>query len=110
MSGRTLTGTLRDLCMELQTTFLQREETQQRFNDDYERQHQRMIDGITQSNELSILLYTQKREKTFHLAYALKKVTASHQDFSSDRSPYDHIVSDLNYEIDRYARLIEALR
>ena len=110
MSGRTLTGTLRDLCMELQTTFLQREETQQRFNDDYGRQHQRMIDGITQSNELSILLYTQKREKTFHLAYALKKVTASHQDFSSDRSPYDHIVSDLNYEIDRYARLIEALR
>ena len=110
VSGRTLTNMLKDLCVELQTTFEQRAEAQQRFNDDYKRQHQRMIDGITESNELSILLYTQKREMTFHLAYALKKVTAEYQDFSSDRRPYDHIVSDLNYEIDRYARLIEALR
>ena len=110
VSGRPLARTLKDLCSELQTTFQQRSEAQKRFNEDYNRQHQRMIDVITESNQLSILLYTQEQEMTFDLAYALKKVTANYKDFSKDRRPYDHIVGSLNYEIDRYARLIEALR
>ena len=110
VSGRSLTNTLKDLCKELQTAYQQRSDAQQRFNDDFERQHQRMIDVVTESNELSILLYTQKQEMTFDLAYALKKVTADYKDFSRDRRPYDHIVNSLNFEIDRNARLIEALR
>ncbi len=69
-----------------------------------------MIDVVTESNELSILLYTQEQEMTFDLAYALKKVTADYKDFSRDRRPYDHLVNNLNFEIDRNARLIEALR
>ena len=110
VSGRSLAKTLKDLCTELQTTYQQRAVAQKRFNDDFERQHQRMIDVITESNELSILLYTQEQEMTFDLAYALKKVTADYKAFNWDRRPYDHIVNSLNYEIDRYARLIEALR
>ena len=110
VSGKSLTNTLKDLCSELQTAYQQRSDAQQRFNDDFKRQHQRMIDVITESNELSILLYTQEQEMTFDLAYALKKVTSNYKDFSKDRRPYDHIVGSLNYEIDRYARLIEALR
>jgi len=110
LSGRSLTRTLQELCTELQTTYQQRTEAQQRFNDDYERQHQRMIDVITESNELAILLYTQEQEMTFDLAYALKKVTANYKVFSMNRRPYDQIVGSLNYEIDRSARLIEALR
>ena len=110
VSGKSLTNTLKDLCSELQAAYQQRSDAQQRFNDDFKRQHQRMIDVITESNELSILLYTQEQEMTFDLAYALKKVTSNYKDFSKDRRPYDHIVGSLNYEIDRYARLIEALR
>ena len=105
-----MTTTLKELCKELQTAYQQRTEAQKRFNDDYERQHQRMIDVVTESNELSILLYTQEQEMTFDLAYALKKVTANYNAFSMNRRPYDNIVGSLNYEIDRNARLIEALR
>ena len=110
VSGRSLTNTLKELCNELRTDYQQRAEAQQRFDDDYQRQHQRMIDVITQSDKLSILLYTQEQEMTLDLAFALKKVTANYKDFSKDRRPYDHIVGNLNYEIDRNARLIEALR
>ena len=110
VSGRSLTNTLKDLCLELQAAYQQRSDAQQRFNEDFDRQHQRMIDVITESNELSILLYTQEQEMTFDLAYALKKVTANYKAFNGDRRPYDHIVNNLNYEIDRNARLIEALR
>ncbi len=110
VSGQSLTNTLKELCNELRMGCQQRAEAQQRFDDDYQRQHQRMIDVITQSDKLSILLYTQEQEMTLDLAFALKKVTANYKDFSKDRRPYDHIVGNLNYEIDRNARLIEALR
>ena len=110
VSGRPLTNTLKDLCVELLTIYSQRADAQQRFDDEYKWQHQRMVDVIKESNEFSILLYTQEQEMTFNLAFALKKVTAEYNDFSSDRRPYDRIAENLNYEIDRYARLIEALR
>ena len=110
VSGHTLTNTLKDLWAELQMGYLERSQSQERFTEEYERQHQKMIDVITNSNELSILLYTQEQNMTFDLAYALKKVTSDYKDFSKDVKPYAHIVKGLNIEIDRYARLIEALR
>ena len=110
VNGRSLTKTLKDLSEELQTEYQQRSESQLRFNDEYERQHQRMIEVVKESNELNILLYTQELDMTFDVAYALKKVTSEYKDFSKDIRPYDRIVDDLNYEIERYARLIEALR
>ncbi len=110
VSGQTLTNKLKDLCTELRMTTQQRSKAQQRFDEDYERQHQKMLDVINKSNDLSILLYTQEQNMTFDLTYALKKVSSEYKDFSKDRRPYDHIVNELNIEIDRYGRLIEALR
>ena len=109
ISGRSLTVTLQDLSTELKTTCLESSDAQQRFKEDYERQHQKMIDVSTKSNKLSILLYTQEQEMTFDLAYALKSVSRDFNDFNKDRQPYDRIVNSLNIEIDRYSRLIEAL-
>ena len=110
VNGRSLTNTLKDLSEELQADYLLRSESQMLFNSDYESQRQRMIDVIKESNELDLLLYTQELDMTFDMAYALKKVTSEFKDFNKDRRPYDRFVSDLNYEIERYARLIEALR
>ena len=110
VNGQPLTDVLRDLRSELKMVLEQSEEEQLLFEKEYERQHQRMVDVISASNELSILLYTQEQEMTFDLAYALNKVTTAYKDFSKDRRPYDRIVNDLNIEIDRYARLVEALR
>ena len=110
VNGRSLTLMLKELSTELREVCLMRSEAQQRFNDDNERQHQCMIDAIKKSNELSILLYTQEQNMTFDLAYAMKKVTEEYDNFDSDRKLYDQVVNSLNIEIDRYARLIEALR
>ena len=110
VNGQPLTAMLKDLRSELKISKAQREIEQQIFDNDYEQQHQRMISVLTASNELAILLYTQEQEMTFDLSYALDKVTKAYKDFNKDRKPYDHIVGELNVEIDRYARLIEALR
>ena len=110
VNGQPLTYVLKDLSAELKMVHAQRTQEQQLFDKDFEKQHQRMISVMTESNELSILLYTQGQNMTFDLAYALKKVTSACKDFSKERKPYDRIVNSLNLEIDRYARLIEALR
>ena len=110
VNGQPLTDVLKDLRTELKIVCEQSAEEQELFDKDYELQHQRMIEVLTASNELSILLYTQGQEMTFDLAYALKKVSTMYKDFGKERRPYDRIVGDLNLEIDRYARLIDALR
>ena len=110
VNGQPITEVLRDLQAELKENFERKMVEQAIFDKDYEIQHQHVVDIITQSNELSILLYTQEPEKTFDLAYALNKVSSAYKDFNKERRPYDRIVHELSVEIDRYARLIEALR
>ena len=110
VNGQSLTNMLKDLWTEMHLGYEQRSEAQERFIDDYEKQHHKLLDIITKSNELSILLYAQEQNMTFDLAYALKKVTTDYENFHKDIRPYEHIVHSLDIEIDRYARLIEALR
>lgn len=110
VNGQPLTEVLGDLRSELKMAVEQSVEDQVLFEKDYDLQHQRMVDVITASNELSLLLYTQEQQMTFDLAYALEKVSTAYEDFSKDRKPYDRIVHEMNIEVDRYARLIEALR
>ena len=110
IGGQPLTDVLKELSIELDQIQEKNSADQQLFDRDYEEQHQRLIEVITASDELSILLYTQEQEMTFDLAYALKKVTTAYRDFNLGRKPYDRIVKELDVEIDRYARLIEALR
>ena len=110
VNGQPLADVLRDLRSELKLALESNGEQQQLFDKEYDLQHQRMVNVITSSNELSLLLYTQEQDMTFDLAYALNKVSNAYKDFSKDRKPYDRIVGKLNIEIDRYARLIEALR
>ena len=54
VSGQSLTNIFKDLWTEMQSGYDQRIEAQQRFVEDYEIQHQKMMDIITKSNELSI--------------------------------------------------------
>lgn len=110
VNGRSLNYTLRELCLELKEACYKRSETQQRFEEDYALQHDRMLDIINRSDNLSILLYTQEQDMTFDLAYALKKITTDFKNFSQDKAPFDRLFNSQKIEIDRYARLIDALR
>ena len=110
VNGQSINNVLKDLRLELRAVFMQREEVQKQFDKNYEREHKRMVNILTASNELSLLLYTQEQDRTFNLAYALNKVTSAYKDFSRNSKPYDRKVHELDVEVDRYARLIEALR
>ena len=105
-----LSNTLSNLRSSLKRDYEQMSRIQGRLSENYEHQHQTMVDIMKQCNELSLMLYSQKQEFTFDLCYTLEKVTNEYNDFEEDRMPYDRIVGNLDLEIDRYARLLEALR
>ena len=108
--GHNLTQTLRVLRNELSADYQQIDKNRDRLTEDYEKQRQKMIDVMKQCDELSLMLYSQKQGFTFDVSYALQKVTQKYNEFNQDRGPFDRIVSNLNVEMERHARLIESLR
>ena len=108
--GKNLNRTLRVLRNELEADYRQIDKNRERLTEDYEKQHQKMVDVMKQCDELSLMLYSQKQGFTFDVSYALQKVTEKYNEFNQDRGPFDRIVSNLNVEIERHARLIESLR
>ena len=109
-TGMDLDATLSNLRRELFHDYRQISRTQVQLQEKYAVQHQRMVDIVKKCNDLSLMLYSQKQDYTFDISYALEKVSQEFNDFSKNRTPYDRIVSGLDIEINRYARLIESLR
>lgn len=109
-SEETLGNRLQNLRFNLQHDYEQMALTKDKISDNYEIQHQKMVDIMKQCNALSLRLYSQKQEYTLDICFALEKVKLEFEDFNKDRTPYDRIVSNLDIEIERYARLIESLR
>lgn len=109
-TGMNLDATLSNLRRELLQDYRQISRTQDQLRGKYELQHQQMVEIVKKCNDLSLMLYSQKQDYTFDISYALEKVTREYNDFNKNRTPYDRVVSNLNIEIGRYARLIEALR
>ena len=109
-TGMDLDATLANLRRELFQDYQQISQTQDELKNHYEGQHQKMVEIAKKCNDLPLMLYSQKQDYTFDISYALEKVTQEYEDFNKNRTPYDRAVTKLNIEIDRYARLIEALR
>ena len=109
-TGMDLDATLANLRRELSHDYQQISRTQDELKTYYEGQHEQMVEIAKKCNDQSLMLYSQKQDYTFDISYALEKVTQEYEDFNKNRRPYDRIVTKLSIEINRYARLIEALR
>jgi len=108
--GNDLGLTLHNLRLQLEQEYGKISRRQARMAGEVNQQHQKMVDLIKECNELSLVLYSQRQEFTFDLAYALKKVTDQYNEFNNNRRPYDRIAASMDMEIDRYARMLESLR
>ena len=102
--------TLNNLNYELKRDYKQISAMRDRMAYRYDDQHKKMVDVIKDCNKLSLMLYSQKQDYTFDMSYALEKISKQYEEFNRDKRPYDQIVGNLDAEITRYARLIEALR
>ena len=108
-SDRPLSGTLHDLQADLYSSIVQMPLTQAYYEDVYTRRHQDIEQAIRLANKQSILLYRQEEYMTFNMTYVLQKVSSEYKTFSSTRYAYEQDLSSLDYNIDKYRRLIESL-
>ena len=105
-----LTQTLRVLQSELKADY---EATNSRNFSAQKRiaaQHQQLVMQVENSNELSLMLYSQPQDHTFDLTYALQQATRQYEEFSMNRIPYEEIVRNISVELDRYNKLAQTLR
>ena len=110
LSEKDLPQTLSVLRFELSSTFKEKEKMTQRFLGSGARQHARLVRMMQRSNELSLMLYSQKQDYTFDMTYALNEVSRQYDEFASRKMPFDDIVKSLDIDIDRYKRLILTLK
>ena len=105
-----LARTLQVLRYELSRAYSQMAKSQLAYEKQDEKQHEDLIKLVNSCNELSLMLYSQKQDFTFDLTYALQQVTDQYHGFTQKRMPYDNIISYFDVEIDRYDRLVRALK
>lgn len=105
-----LSTTLSVLRAELESTYSEQKANIERYTKTTNSQHEQMVELMQKSDQISLMLYSQKQDFTFDLAYACHEATELYKEFSRGRMPYDKILANLNTEIARYEALIAALK
>ena len=110
LNEKDLKQTLSVLRGELRSAFQASQARARRTQERGEAQRARLIQMMQRSNELSLMLYSQKQDYTFDMTYALNEVSRQYDEFSSRKLPFDDIITRLDIDIDRYDRLIHTLK
>ena len=108
LKEESLKDTLRVLKAELLKTLtsLERNASSQKR---LEEQHQKLLNLVERSNELSVIMYSQQQGNTFELTYALNSATKQYEEFQTQKLPYEEIINSVQLEYNRYRRLSQAL-
>jgi small-conductance mechanosensitive channel len=110
LSEKDLSQTLSVLRYELKSAWTASSERAKRTMDRGTRQRAQLVEMMQRSNELSLMLYSQKQDYTFDMTYALNEVSRQYEEFSAQKLPFDDIITRLDIDIDRYDRLIHTLK
>lgn len=110
LKERDLNQTISVLRAELENSFREQEEQMERARKRAEMQHQSMVETIRRSDQIALMLYSQKEDYTFDLTYACHEATAQYREYQRNRVPYQKILARLDSEELRYKSLLEALK
>ncbi|MDD7047325.1 MAG: mechanosensitive ion channel family protein [Prevotella sp.] len=109
LKERNLSSTLSVLRAELESSFGEQKQNMARYYQFTEMQHKQMISLMQRSDQISLMLYSQKQDFTFDMTYACHEATDLYKEFNKRRLPYDQILQKMNSEIERYTDLINSL-
>ena len=110
LNEKDLAQTLSVLRYELRSAWKASAERSKRTMERGSRQRAQLVEMMQRSNELSLMLYSQKQDYTFDMTYALNEVSRQYEEFSSQKLPFDDIITRLDIDIDRYDRLVHTLK
>ncbi len=105
-----LASTLSVLCAELESNYKEQKQNMARYSSRSNEQHEQMVALMQKSDQIALMLYSQKQDYTFDMTYACHEATDLYRKFSKRRMPYDQIISRINTEVARYDALIKSLR
>ena len=110
LKERNLAHTLSVLRAELENSELQQQENIKRYAVLQQRQHDELVDYMKRSEQIALMLYSQKQDFTFDIAYACQQATDLYRELSGRTLPYERIQERLHSEIVRYEGLIHSLQ
>ena len=109
LKEKNLKSTLSVLRAELETAFGEQKQNMARYAAYNQIQHKQMVSLMQRSDQIALMLYSQKQDFTFDMTYACHEATEMYREFSHRRMPYDRIIARMDGEIVRYENLIETL-
>lgn len=110
LKERNLSRTLDVLCLELERNYKQQKAFLLRYEIMSRTQHQELVDYMKRSEQISLMLYSQKSDFTFDVAYACQQATDLYQRVHRNNMPYTRVFSRVRDEVARYDSLILALK
>jgi len=110
LKERNLSRTLDVLRLELERSYKQQKAFMLRYELMNRTQHQQLIDYMKRSEQISLMLYSQKADFTFDVAYACQQATTLYQQVHRNNMPYTRVYARVKEEVARYDSLILALQ
>lgn len=110
LKEKDLAKTLGILRLELSQNYREQKVMMQRYEQQSAAQHKQLIDYMQRCDQISLMLYSQKNDHTFDIAYACTQATKLYRELNSNNIPYGRIRERITSEIARYDSLIIALK
>ena len=109
LKEKNLASTLSVLCAELSTAYEEQQAQTERYRALADKQHEQMVSLMQKSDQIALMLYSQKQDFTFDMTYVCHEATDLYRKFSQNRMPYDRMLERIDMEIERYTALTESL-
>lgn len=109
LKEKNLNSTLSVLRAELETAFYEQRNNMARYKMYTEQQHKQMVALMQRSDQVALMLYSQKQDFTFDMTYACHEATEMYREFNKRSMPYNNIMNRMDAELTRYKYLIETL-
>lgn len=110
LKEKDLSETLSILRYELSQYYFQQQETTEMSKSRMSQMRDQMISIMKRSNQNALMLYSQKTDYIFDLTYACHEATEQYNDFNKLRMPFDQVISNIDYEANRYDEMIKSLQ
>ncbi len=110
LKEKNLDNTLSILRNELTTTHQEQKKMQMKFKGGSEKIRKNLFAILTKSNQNALMLYSQKQDYVFDLAYACHEATDQFHNFKQSSMPFRSYITQINSEVARYDSLVNSLQ
>lgn len=109
LKEKDLPQTLANLRVELQKSYDDKLEQEERFRNNAQMMNRRVAESAKTSSQIALMLYSQKRDYVFDITYACSEAMELYRNFSKQTLPFTKFEVTLDADIERYKELINSL-